>query len=323
MKYTALLHFCVVEMRVAIVFYFSMQKMILDIAASLTTQSKTVTDFPAEYQSSIGKLSSCSTTGLNEAIESLNTTFVSSNGCVVFDQFANYFGYFNLSCAAVCLFFYLQGLFLFSRGNSMSEDFKSGSYLHFTYEIEDKTLYKLAARLVQVFVVIGFVCIAIMMGNHAFGDADWKDFIQQFWMTAVGLLWTALAFGSPPTILFYHDGETFQEMMFNRSVIEMFYGLNTDLAITIQQAMLMDLRSKDGSVKNLEAVFASDTPKDKIDKWVFSLLQTDATHQSALQQALLSDVDVSEPPPKPQTTPRDLQTSPRDAEEEGGGCTLC
>jgi len=89
---------------------------------------------------------------------------------------------------------------------------------------------------------------------------------------------------------------------------------NTALATSIQTAMLKDMRSPDGSITSLAALFAKGTPQETEYKWAFSLLRDNKGGESALQESLLGGGIKTRSLPAAE--------DPKDGDSQDSGCTL-
>ncbi|CAK0886603.1 unnamed protein product [Prorocentrum cordatum] len=243
---SSLLHFLLVELRVAYAFYFSMMNLITTIATQVALSYKQVDSYPPEFlHGSAAAMAECNAVGVHQAVHSLNLAFTASSNCIDFSQHpSNYFGYGSLTTQAITAFLCFSALFLYLRdGGSWS--FSSGAYVSFTYHLEQHLMYKIAGKLVVWWVIVGFVSMAYMFHAHLVGGSTGMAFVRQYWLPSLGLLFSAHSLTVQEPILFCHDSDRFKELTFHRPWYTVLFQSNDAFAVKIQNAMLMDLRSQE------------------------------------------------------------------------------
>merc|ERR1719221_1751790 len=70
------------------------------------------------------------------------------------------------------------------------------------------------------------------------------DFVRLYWMTALGLLYSAYTLSVQEPILFYFESDHFNSLFFRRPWYTALYQSNDSFAAKIQNAILIDLRSR-------------------------------------------------------------------------------
>jgi len=248
MGWTCLLHFMVVEMRAAYLFYISVKSFTVKIALSsemerqLGDESAGLVDWTQGciHDHDLDDTVECVKAGVKQAIWTFWIDDDNMNGCYrVGHPGVSYVGLLHLSALGVIMFMYaacLLSLFL-----SDSKDWRSGSYLYFTWRLEHTVPYRIAA-----YTLVAYTCCAlayvlmvsyeVIPNEHLFLEPN--ALLQLVWSDAFGLAASAFAFTSTHDPPFNWQVQALQDAHFCRPLMNIVSVSNDAFGRKLEHAIL-------------------------------------------------------------------------------------
>eukprot|EP00931_Biecheleriopsis_adriatica_P081081 TRINITY_DN54433_c0_g1_i1.p1 TRINITY_DN54433_c0_g1~~TRINITY_DN54433_c0_g1_i1.p1 ORF type:complete len:367 (-),score=54.47 TRINITY_DN54433_c0_g1_i1:395-1417(-) len=256
---SGLIHFLVVELRPAFLFYFSSYSLIKKMFKEVETTRSLYYDWCAQGVN-LTETMDCIEFGAKHLMFSLyNPNFSETCERGMFTKSVNLAGRFNLSAAVITVAFLVTMITHFCLEGAW--DFKSGEYLCFTWKLEGTTVYRVSSSILMLCTFVGCF-MAILLAANAVPGAELGMDVWALLKTSGAdlglLLYSSYLFtqGADPIIDYNVKKSDFSKLRFKRSWLDMFIQSNdkfgTELTLAILQGEWGDFKALEETIENFD-----------------------------------------------------------------------
>mmetsp|Transcript_121860 Transcript_121860/g.370526 ORF Transcript_121860/g.370526 Transcript_121860/m.370526 type:complete len:288 (+) Transcript_121860:101-964(+) len=260
---TAFIHFILVELRPIFVFYTSARGLVLKLAVDAMMTKEFGGDGPVDWSGmkcikdeAASAKRDCINQALSHAMWRLSYNGTGSDGCNVSDASGFHIvGLFHLCALGVAVLFVVICLaLLVSNG---AQDFCSGQYLVFTWDLEEQCLYRLGAFLVLAYTVVAICMAFAMSAGRIHGmpiSLNPVQLLHLAWTDMALLFFSAIAFLLPSEPAFDWRSPIVERTKFDRSILNLVKQSNDAFGQDLTNAIV---RAKLGNPHDLQKLAPS------------------------------------------------------------------
>jgi len=235
---TALIHFLATECRALISFYLSMRSFVSGFA--MDDELQRVKEEAATVGSTVIRWDPTCVEGELESILWWPRVSGGASSCYrPGHPGISFVGIFHLLCLVSCLQFLITSLVLFCR--SGSSDFRSGTYLAFTWRLEHMKYYNISATVNAVLIVIAFLGVVLNVLGWGLVSQSSQTFWQVCQRRGLGMIFAivaAWAFRSTYDPALDFNDCRLQRATLKRSFFDLIFQTNDGFADVLEVSVL-------------------------------------------------------------------------------------